>query len=126
MKVGRPSKLRVLVITLLFSSVMVLGQTKRADASDARLVGFLFVGAAIAALVAVAATIVTVKGVACTPIAAAKGSDYPGGFSGAFGDCFSFDLKSDQTAPAGEKDDASDILAEEEEANRNNDGHQEE
>jgi len=27
-------------------------------------------------------------GVACTPIAAAKASDHPGGFSGAFGDCF--------------------------------------
>ena len=78
------------------------------------------------ALVAVVATYATVTGVACTPIAAAKASDYPGGFSGAFGDCFSYDLKSDQTAPAGEKDDASDILAEEEEANRNNDGHQEE
>ncbi len=71
-------------------------------------------------------TYVTVIGVACTPIAAAKGSDYPGGFSGAFGDCFSFDLKSDQTAPAGEKDDASDLLAEAEEANRNEDDHQEE
>ncbi len=124
MKVGRPSKLRVLVITLLFSSVMVLGQTKRADAYVDG--GAFIMLAALGALVAALATIATVTGVACTPIAAAKASDYPGGFSGAFGDCFSYDLKSDQTAPAGEKDDASDILAEEEEANRNNDGHQEE
>ena len=125
MKVGRPSKLRVLVITLLFSSVMVLGQSKRADAYGGGGEAIIIL-AALGALVAALATIATVTGVACTPIAAAKASDYPGGFSGAFGDCFSFDLKSDQTAPAGEKDDASDILAEEEEANRNNDGHQEE
>ena len=107
MKVGRPSKLRVLVITLLFSSVMVLGQTKRADAATEDPLLFILLLA-----------YVTVMGVACTPIAAAKDSDYPGGFSGAFGDCFSFELKSDQTVPAGEKDDTSDILAEEEDDGR--------
>ncbi len=119
MKVGRPSKLRVLVITLLFSSVMVLGQTKRADANaeDSFLVIPVLAGVI---------TYVTVMGVACTPIAAAKGSDYPGGFSGAFGDCFTNSLKGDQTAPAGKKDDASDLHAEAEEANRNEDDHQEE
>ncbi len=115
MKVGRPSKLRVLVITLLFSSVMVLGQTKRADAAteDPLLVILLL-------------AYVTVMGVACTPIAAAKDSDYPGGFSGAFGDCFSLDRSMKQTAPVGENNDASDQVAEEEEANRNEDDHQEE
>ena len=97
MKVGHPPKLRVLLIALIFSAVMVLGQTKRADANYAGgEAGLVFL--VVAALV----TYATVMGVACTPIAAAKASDYPGGFSGAFGDCFTFKLKSDQTAPAEE------------------------
>ncbi len=110
MKVCHPSKLRVLLIALIFSVVMVLGQTKRADAYmpgvDAVVV--------VATVVAVVAAFALVIGVACTPIAVAKASDYPEGFSGAFGDCFNFELNSDQTAPAGENNDASDKPAEEE------------
>ncbi len=93
MKVGYPSRLRVLLIALIFSTVMILGQTKRAEAFNHGLgeAGLVFLA------VAAVATYVTVMGVACTPIATAKASDYPGGFSGAFGDCFTFELKSDQT-----------------------------
>ncbi len=121
MKIGHPSKLRVLVIALIFGSVMVLAQYKPAHAySNAGFGGIVLL--AVAAVV----TYATVKGVACTPIAAAKGDDYPGGFSAAFGDCFSNVRSMKQTATAGENNDASDKRTEAEEANRNEDDHQEE
>ncbi len=117
MIVSRPSKLRVLVIALIFSAVMVLGQTKRADANP---------GAGYAGLVLLVAaavtTYATVMGVACTPVAAAKASDYPGGFSTAFKDCFTLEMI--QSAPG--EDNESDRPPEAEEANRNEDDHQEE
>ncbi len=108
MKVGHPSKLRVLLITLIFGSVMLLAQAKRADAYAG--LGFLLF------------TYFTVVGTVCTPVAAAKASDYPGGFSEAFKDCISLEMK--QTYPA--KDREADKPTEAEEANRNKDSHQEE
>ncbi len=101
MKVVHPSKFKVLVIALNFGSVMVLAQARQAYAYD------VFLLAA-----ALAVTYATVMGVACTPIAASKASDYPGGFSGAFGDCFWLEME--QTAPAEEKDDAPKTEEEEE------------
>ncbi len=117
MKVGHPSKLRVLVIALIFSAVIVLGQTKRADANP---------GAGYAGLVLLVAaavtTYATVMGTVCTPVAAAKASDYPGGFSEAFKDCFSLDM----IRSASGENKESDKPTEAEEANRNEDDHQEE
>ncbi len=110
MKVGHPSRIRVLLVTLIVSTVMVLGQTKRADAY---MPGLETVVVAYT-VVAVVAAVALVIGVACTAIAVAKASEYPEGFSGAFRDCFNFELNSDQTAPAGENNDASDKPAEEE------------
>jgi hypothetical protein len=113
MKFSYPSKLKVLVATLIFGSVMVFAQPKRADAVyDGR--GWLF-----ALGVMAVATYATVMGVACVPIAAAKSENYPGGFSAARGDCFLLKMK--QTAPTEEGNDASDHPAEAAEANRNED-----
>ena len=101
MKVGHPSKLRVLLIALIFSAVMVLGQTKRADAY---MPGLETVVVAYT-VVAVVAAVALVIGVACAAIAVAKPSNHPGGSSG----CFTFDLNSNQTASAGENEEEDEV-----------------
>ncbi len=75
MKIGHPSKLRVLVITLIFSAVMVLGQTKRADANP---------GAGYAGLVMLYLMFLSTASVVCAPLAAASSKD----FGEAYGNCF--------------------------------------
>jgi len=106
MKVVHPSKFKVVLITLILSAVLVFVQARQADAQAEVLIG--------GALAALVATYFTVMGVVCTPVAAVKASDYPGGFSTAFGDCFSLERSMEQTAPEGENNDASDKPAEEE------------
>ena len=101
MKVGHPSKLRVLLIALIFSAVMILGQTKRADATTG--LDDVLVVYTVFAVVAAVAIIAMAISVACKANAAAKPSNHPGGSSGIFGDCFTFDL-SNQTTPAGENE----------------------
>ena len=113
MILGQPSKFRIALITVIFSAALVLGQARRADAyASDPLVLLVFLGAIYA----------SIMGVACTPIAAAKASHYPEGFSGAFKDCFWLEDDEDEwledmeeTAPADEKDDASNKPTEEEE-----------
>jgi len=104
MKVVHPSKFKVVLITLILSAVLVFVQARQADAQAAEV---FIVGALVA-------TYVTVMGVVCTPVAAVKASDYPGGFSAAFGDCFSLERSMEQTAPEGENNDTSDKPAEKE------------
>ncbi len=114
---SRPSRLRVLLVTLIVSAALVLVQARRADANPG------YGAAGLVLLVAAAVTTyATVMGVACTPVAAAKASDYPGGFSTAFKDCFTLEMI--QSAPG--EDNESDRPPEAEEANRNEDDHQEE
>ena len=113
MKTGYPSKVKALLMVLIFSSVMVLGQAKRADADAG---GGVALGA-IAIFVTAVGTYATVMGVACTPIAAVKASDHPGGFSGAFGDCFGFGFNS-ETATAAANNDTPDTPDEEEDNGR--------
>ena len=110
MRFIRRLKLRVFLVTLIVSAMLVLGQARRADAQGEAAVVYVFLAATLAATYI---TVKTVMGVVCTPIAAIMASDYPEGFSGAFGDCFAFELNSDQTAPTGENNDASDKPAEE-------------
>ena len=106
MKVVHPSKFKVVLITLILSAVLVFVQARQADAQgEVALV--IIVGGLVA-------TYVTVMGAVCTPVAAVKASDYPGGFSAAFGDCFSLERSMEQTAPEGEHNDASDKPAEKE------------
>ncbi len=105
MKVVHPSKFKVVLITLILSAVLVFVQARQADAQGE---AYIFI---VGALVA---TYVTVMGVVCTPVAAVKASDYPGGFSAAFGDCFSLERSMEQTAPEGENNDTSDKPAEKE------------
>ncbi len=93
MKVGHPSKLRVLLIALIFTAVMILGQTKRADAYNLDLSGLDTV-VIVATVVAAVAIVALVIGIAC---------------SGTFGDCFTFDLNSNQTAPAGENEEEDEV-----------------
>ena len=93
MKLCHPSKLRVLLIVLIFSAVMVLGQTKRADAITG--LDDVLVVYTVVAVVAAVTIIAMAISVAC---------------SGTFGDCFTFDPSftfdpnSNQTAPAGENE----------------------
>jgi len=89
---SRPSRLRVLLVTLIVSAALVLVQARRADANPG------YGAAGLVLLVAAAVTTyVTVMGSVCTPVAAAKASDYPGGFSTAFKDCFTLEMI--QSAP---------------------------
>ena len=105
MKVVHPSKFKVVLITLILSTVLVFVQARQADAQGE---AYIFI---VGALVT---TYVTVMGVVCTPVAAVKASDYPGGFSAEFGDCFFPERSMEQTAPKGENNDASDKPAEKE------------
>ena len=108
MKVVHHSKFKVVLITLILSAVLVFVQARQADAQGQGEVALVII---VGGLVA---TYVTVMGVVCTPVAAVKASDYPGGFSAAFGDCFSLERSMEQTAPEGENNDASNKPAEEE------------
>lgn len=107
MKVNHGSRLRVLLVALVISTALILAPARQASADG--LDGLVPV-----ALIAVGLiiTYATVMGIVCTPVAAVKASDYPEGFSGAFGDCFSLEMK--ETAPAAERDGTSDKPAEEE------------
>ena len=112
----------VALITGIFSAALVLGQAKRAGSGQGGYDGgpaayqhgvFLPVGNMAILVVFLAATFASIMGVACTPIAAAKASQYPGGFSGASKDLFLLEMN--QATPADEKDDASNKPTEEEE-----------
>lgn len=81
MKTNRPSKLKVLLIALIFGATPVLTQARTAHA-------FCFEPYSCAAIIGLAATFVAVKAAVCTPVAAFKASDHQNGFTGAFGDCF--------------------------------------
>ena len=108
---NHPSRMRVLLVTLIVSGVLVLAPISRVNADQDSPGSFAeagkaLIGLPVAALVLAtyfgAITLVTVMSIACTPIAAVTNSDHPEGFSGAFVDCFDFAL------PAGENNDASD------------------
>ncbi|MFQ6006489.1 MAG: hypothetical protein ACE5OQ_13415 [Woeseia sp.] len=86
---SRPSRLRVLLVTLIVSAALVLAQARQANASGAA-------GVALMIAFPLIVTYFTVVPIVCTPIAAVKASGYPGGFSGAFKDCFYFELKGQQ------------------------------
>jgi hypothetical protein len=75
MKVGHPSKLRVLVIALIFGSVMVLGQTQRADAYN---------GGGELGLVMLYVMFLSTASAVCVPVAAASSKE----FGEAYGNCF--------------------------------------
>ena len=75
MKIGHPSKLRVLVITLIFSAVMVMGQTRRADA---------YAGGGEAGLIMLYVMFLSTASVVCAPVAAASSKE----FGEAYGNCF--------------------------------------
>ena len=75
MKVGHPSKWRVLLIALIFSAVMVLGQTQRADA---------YAGGGEAGLIMLYVMFLSTASVVCAPLAAASSKE----FGEAYGNCF--------------------------------------
>ena len=83
MKTNRPSKVKVVVIALLFAAALVLAQPRPAHACFLDPFACLVV-----AVVAVAVTVVAVQAVICTPVAAFKAPDHTNGFTGAYGDCF--------------------------------------
>ena len=73
------SQLRVVLVTAIVSGMLILAQPRQADAYLQVIPVFL--------------AYFTVMAPVCTPVAAVKASDYPGGFSGAFKDCMSLNLK---------------------------------
>ena len=85
MKTNRPSKVKVVVIALLFAAALVLAQPRPAHAC---LDPFTLGACLVVAVVAVAVTVVAVQAVICTPVAAFKAPDHTNGFTGAYGDCF--------------------------------------
>ncbi len=79
MKIGHPSKLRVLMIALIFGSVMVLGQTQRADA---------YAGGGEAGLLMLYVLFLSTASVVCAPVAAVSSAASDKEFDEAYGNCF--------------------------------------
>ena len=93
---SQQSKSKVLLIALAVSTALLMGTPRRANAYSGEAgLAFLFVAAV--------ATYATVMGTVCAPVAAAKSSDYEGGFSRAYKDCFNLELKSTEDKVADEK-----------------------
>ncbi len=99
MVVNRPSRLQVLLVTLIVSGMLVLAPARRAnadqDSSGAKGVLLLPVlGPVYLAYLAVVVTFASglgafyvAKSIACTPVAAATSSKHSKGFSGSHRDC---------------------------------------
>ena len=100
MQIHRPSKLKVVSLTVVFALALVMAQPRPAHAC---LDPFTFSACVFAAVVAAAVTVVAVKAVICTPVAAFNASDHQNGFTGAYGDCFRPN-RSQTTAVPVEKD----------------------
>ena len=79
MKIGHLSKLRVLMIALIFGSVMVLGQTQRADAN---------LGEGVAGLLMLYVLFLSTASVVCAPVAAVSSAASDKKFDEAYGNCF--------------------------------------
>ena len=99
MKINRPSKSKALLIGLVFTGALVLGQAGKAHAFiDPFSAGVVI---AAATVVALAATYVAAKVTVCTPVAAVKASDHAAGFGGAFKDCWDWSPISKQPDSTG-------------------------
>ena len=79
MKVGRQSKLRVLVITLIFGLMMGLAQPRQADA---------YYGGGEAGLVMLYVMFLSTASVVCAPVAAVSSAASDKEFDEAYGNCF--------------------------------------
>jgi len=96
MKIGHPSKLRVLMIALIFVSVMVLGQTQRADA---------YAGSGEAGLLMLYVMFLSTAGVVCAPVAAVSSAASDKEFDEAYGNCFLPVLWLGEPIPAEDEED---------------------
>ncbi len=90
MKTNRPSKWKVLLVAVVFSGTLVLGQARQADACFEP----------ITCTVAIVWTYMAVTATVCTPVAAVKALNGPTSFSGAFKDCWYWLRPSQQAAPS--------------------------
>jgi hypothetical protein len=88
MRQSNRSRLPAVLITAIVSGMLVLGQPRQAYAY----------GEVLLLMAPIIVTYLTVMPIVCTPVAAVKASDYPGGFSGAFKDCFALKLNDQQTS----------------------------